>query len=134
MDQLGDEWSRNRGMGGRITLAEEPHYVNIKEITPTINKNWLVALCGSFGLSFVQQAIWILIFGYEWLKGLLWLFIALGCGLILLGVGIEYFLIVRKTKDMERKSIRFSYRSSGLHLESSETGDTGPYGDSGVIS
>ena len=120
------KWLENQPIGS-INIPTF-HLVDIKEVTPIINKNWLSALLfglGVFGISKVIE-----LYNNEQYSNIC-KYVIIASLFIIAGVVFQYIFILKKYRELENKAIPVTYGAFLEFVHSiSTTGDTRKYRDS----
>jgi len=134
------KWSKNNRIGGVINLQglendrgglinlPSFHLVDIKEVTPIISKNWLIAFLFGLGIFGISKVIEL--YNNEQYSNIC-KYVIIASFFIITGVVSQYIFIAKKYRELKNKAIPVTYGELVEFVNSISTaGDTSQYRNS----
>ena len=134
------KWFNNKRIGGEINpqglendrggLINLPsfHLVDIKEVTPIISKNWLIAFLFGLGIFGISKVIEL--YNNEQ-YGNICKYVIIASFFIIAGVVLQHMFIAKKYRELKNKAIPVTYGELVEFVNSISTaGDTRQYRNS----
>lgn len=121
------KWSKNDRIGGLINLPSF-HLVDLKEVTPIINKNWLIGSLFGLGIFCISKVIEL--YNNEQYSEIC-KYVIIASFFIIAGVVSQYIFIIKKYRELKNKAVSVTYGELGKFVNSISTGgDAKHYRDS----
>ena len=120
------KWLENEPIGS-INIPSF-HLVDIKEVTPIISKNWLIAILFGLGIFGISKIIEL--YNNEQYSNI-YKYVIIASLFIIAGLVLQHIFIAKKYRELENKAIPVTYGELVEFVNSISTaGDTRKYRDS----